>query len=167
MLRWVGRLSKKAQNEIEQARRELAGFVFYGGRSSAVERRIVAPVVAGSNPVAHPKFKAREQRQVDAEVNISNRGDGDSPSVQRRGADRSEHIESLSPQGDFGGIAQKEERDGPNVEAESSSLSTPSRTLAATVGTPLDHECPACKAPKGVSCRSASTHYDRVILIRV
>jgi hypothetical protein len=113
---------------------------------------------------------------MNAEVdNILNSGDGNSPSVQRRegsvtpsGQDWSDvHIELLSLSGDFGGIAQTEEHHAPNVEVESSSLSTPSRTLAVTVGTPLDHECPACKAPKGVPCRSVSTHYDRVVLIRL
>lgn len=107
-------------------------------------------------------------------TNTLNSGDGNSPSVhQRRGSATPSglgwsdlHIELPSPQRDFGGIAQTEEHRAPNAEAESSSLSTPS-TLAVTVGTPLDHECPACKAPKGVSCKSASTHYDRVILIRV
>jgi len=42
-----------------------------------------------------------------------------------------------------------------------------STTLAATVGSPLDHGCPACKAPEGMPCKSATTHYDRVRLIRV
>jgi hypothetical protein len=33
-----------------------------GGRSSMVEPRIVVPVVAGSNPVGHPKQKMAETR---------------------------------------------------------------------------------------------------------
>src|SRR5271157_85623 len=112
---------------------------------------------------------------MSAEVNILNRGDGDSPSVQRRGADRPEHIELSSPQRDFGGIAQTEEHFGPNEEVESPTLSTPS-TLAVTVGTPLDHECPLCGAPKGEPCgfrmagksvKEPHFHYDRVRLIRV
>ena len=35
----------------------LYGFVGYGGGSSTVERRIVSPMVVGSNPIRHPKTK--------------------------------------------------------------------------------------------------------------
>lgn len=38
--------------------------------------------------------------------------------------------------------------------------------LRTVIGSPLDHDCPACMAPKGVPCKSATTHYDRVRLTR-
>lgn len=112
---------------------------------------------------------------IEGGTKILNSGDGSSPSVQRRtgmiapsGFDRSEvHIELPSSKGLFARIAQLEpERIPPKDEVASSSLAT-STTLAATVGSPLDHDCPACGAPRGMKCKSATTHYDRVRLIRV
>lgn|SRR5271166_6170335 len=140
------------------------------------ERRPVTPNVVGSNPTVHPKFQERVTTEmVEGGVQILNSEDGSSPSVQRRtglvapsGQDWPEvHIELPSSKGKFARIAQLDlERIPPKDEVAGSSPAT-STTLAATVGSPLDHECPACKAPKGVPCRSATTHYDRVVLIRV
>ena len=115
---------------------------------------------------------------VDRKRDISaSSGDGNSPSVQRRtgtvapsGLDRSEvHIEFPSPSGrtDFARVAQLDlEQCPPKAEVAGSSPAM-STTLAATVGSPIDHDCPACKAPRGMPCKSAATHYDRVRLIRV
>jgi hypothetical protein len=105
---------------------------------------------------------------------ILDSGDGSSPSVQRRtgmiapsGLDRSEvHIELPSSKGEFARIAQLDlERIPPKDEVAGSNPAMSTRS--AVSGSPLDHDCPACGAPKGVKCKSATTHYDRVRLIRI
>jgi hypothetical protein len=85
---------------------------------------------------------------VSRQHDISDSGDGDSPCVQRR-------------EGPF----TSSELGVPDVHI--GSPSPMGKTLAATVGSPLDHDCPACRVMRGEPCRSASTHYDRVRLIRI
>lgn len=114
------------------------------------ERRPVTPNAVGSNPTVHPKFLRRESttEMIEGGTKILNSGDGSSPSVQRRT-----------------GLVAPSGQDWSDVHIELPS--SKGKTLATVVGSPLDHECPACEAPKGVACRSATTHYDRVRLIRI
>src|SRR5579863_3809843 len=109
---------------------------------------------------------------VDGKRNL-NSGDGTSPCVQRRtgsvapsGFDWSE-VHTEVPSFEQARVAQLDlERIPPKDEVAGSSPAM-STTLAATVGSPIDHDCPLCGAPKGLPCRSATTHYDRVRLIRI
>ena len=107
-------------------------------------------------------------------IDILNSGDGTSPCVQRRvglvapsGQDWSEMHNEVPSLSENARVAQLDLERLPPKEKVAGSSPAMSTTLAATVGSPLDHGCPACKAPEGMPCKSATTHYDRVRLIRV
>lgn len=142
------------------------------------ERRPVTPNVVGSNPTVHPKFE-RESSDGMTSAGVDGKryfdsGDGTSPRVQRRvgmiapsGFDRSDMHNEVPSFSENACVAQLDLERLPPKEKVAGSSPAMSTTLATTAGSPLDYDCPLCGAPKGEKCRSASTHYDRVRLIRL
>lgn len=95
---------------------------------------------------------------AEVRIDISNSGDGNSPSVQRREG-------SATPSG-LGWSDLHIELPSPQRE----------QTLVVTFGSPLDFDCPLCEKPKGTPCGVRTVgkketephfHLDRVKLMRV